>query len=209
MLLDGRPRPRPCCSSHASANRRISNSNSSPFRCLTRAEQTILAARLSSCFLTAGESGFSGKTYPRASITVHLSSSSAALDFSHSRISASWSSASRLSMTLGPLHRQNFCLAALDQCRDMFGPYVQGFALFLGVCCAVINAGNASLVARHMVEYRLHDVRLHTNLGHASGSGAPQVVQRPMLEWLAGLGDAGVELKLGGVPPSKPGVVTA
>jgi hypothetical protein len=60
-----------------------------------------------------------------------------------------------------------------------------------------------------VIKDRLDDVRLHAEVGHARGCGATQIVQRPMLEWFAGFGNAGVEFKLGGIPASKPGVVAA
>src|SRR5262245_2290320 len=62
-------------------------------------------------------------------------------------------------------------------------------------------------MTRNVVEHGLNYVRLHAEVGHASRSGTPQIVQRPMLDWLACFSDVGVKLGLGSIPTSKARII--
>ena len=54
----------------------------------------------------------------------------------------------------------------------MLGPEVECLPFLPVVLRAVINAGDARLVAANVIKHGLNNVRLHTQLGHARGSGA-------------------------------------
>ena len=57
---------------------------------------------------------------------------------------------------------------------------------FLGaVLRAIINTGDAALVAANMIEHCLDDVRLYAKLGHSSRHRAPQIVMHPSGQGMA------------------------
>ena len=65
---------------------------------------------------------------------------------------------------LGPLHRHDDSLAALNNREQMLGPQVQSFSLLPVIGRAVIDSSDAAFVARNVVDNRLDDVRLHNAL---------------------------------------------
>src|SRR4029078_9323686 len=70
-------------------------------------------------------------------------------------------------------------LPALDDGEQMFSPKVQRLAFLLIVGRSIIDARNTALMTRGMVQHRLDHMRLNSQLGHARGDGAPQIVRRP------------------------------
>src|SRR5690349_19800262 len=86
----------------------------------------------------------------------------------------------------------------------MLSPEVQRLAFLLVVSCAVIDTGDAGLVAGDVIEHSLDNVRLYAQLGHARGDGASQVVHCPMFS----LG-AAIKFALGGTPSGEPGILSS
>ena len=76
-------------------------------------------------------------------------------------------------------HRYNFRLFAADDAGDMIGPNGQGVFHFALIWTAIVSAGDASLVTTDVVQYRLDDMRLHTDVGHSSRRSPAQIVHRP------------------------------
>ena len=75
---------------------------------------------------------------------------------------------------------------------DVVSPQPQCGAFLPCIGCSVVNASHAGLVATHMIEHRLDDVRLHAKFSHTGGRRAAQIVQSPV-RYLA----AAVESQLG------------
>ena len=59
----------------------------------------------------------------------------------------------------------------------MISPALERCALLRFVCVPVVDPGDASLVAADMVEDRLDNVRLDTEVAHARGDGSPDVME--------------------------------
>src|SRR5271170_479046 len=95
---------------------------------------------------------------------------------------------------VGRAHRNDLALGAVDDCLQVIGPKQQRGPDLALIARAVVDAGDAALVARPVIEHALDDVRLHAEFGHASCDRAPDIVDAPGRQPPAlGLDDAGAE----------------
>src|SRR5262249_41643159 len=77
------------------------------------------------------------------------------------------------------LQRHDFLLAALDQTADMIGPQGESLADLALVTAAIVDPGDAALVATLMVEHGLDNVRLDSDVALPGGNRPPNVMHRP------------------------------
>jgi hypothetical protein len=82
--------------------------------------------------------------------------------------------------TLRPLQRHNSRRAAFYHSRYMLSPKVQRLAFLLVISRAVVDASDAALVTRDVIDNRFDNMWLHPKLSHAGDNGASQVVHCPM-----------------------------
>jgi hypothetical protein len=108
----------------------------------------------------------------------------------------------------GPLNlcsqRYHPVIAPFNRRRQSLGPQVERGALFLLVGRAIVDAGDARLVAADVVQDGLDHVRLDTQIGYAGRRGATKIVDRPGCERRSGRGEPGVEPSLPMGPAAEP-----
>ena len=84
----------------------------------------------------------------------------------------------------------------------MRGPALERRSLFGLVCCFVVDAGDAALVAADVVQARFDDVRLDADLGGVGREAAAQIVRRPVRQASpCNFGNALVERRRAVTPP--------
>src|SRR5262249_25313884 len=75
--------------------------------------------------------------------------------------------------------RRDLAFAIFDDGGDMLSPARERRDFLRLVGCAIVDASNAALVARDVIEDSLDDVRLHTDLGCPGGKRSAQIVNCP------------------------------
>src|SRR5262249_45502832 len=78
--------------------------------------------------------------------------------------------------------RQNFPLAALNQSPNVVGPQGESIADLALVTAAIVDPGDAALVATLMVAHGLDNVRLDSDVGHDRRGRPSQIVNSPALD---------------------------
>jgi hypothetical protein len=86
-------------------------------------------------------------------------------------------------ITSRPPQRHYIALAAFRHRKDMLGPKIERLALLGRVGGAVVDSGDASLVAADMIEHRFDNMRQYSKFDNPGGDRAADVMQSPGLQF--------------------------
>src|SRR5262249_21664374 len=102
----------------------------------------------------------------------------------------------------GAAQRNDLALATLDDCGQMLAPQLQRRCNLTIIARAIVNPGDATLVARDVIKQSFDDVRLYADFfSHMCCRAATKIVQGPIRQRLAFGRDYSSIEKVGRVRP--------